>query len=120
LPLRVLAPHIGGRIAFLIGPDSISMTESFTELVSHYQLGALVGAATAGTNGDIAEIAGPSGCTTWFTGRRVTRMDGRQHHLLGIPPTVPASRTLASVEAGRDEVLERGLAYVREPAPKAP
>jgi hypothetical protein len=113
-PLRVLQPHIAGRVAFLIGPRAVSETESGAEMVAHYHLGALVGAATAGTNGDIAEIAGPTGCTSWFTGRRVTKMDGHQHHLVGVQPTIAASRTIAGVAAGRDEVLERALAYVRE------
>lgn len=116
-PLRVLAPHFHGRVAFLIGPDSISETESGAEMVAHYQLGALVGAATAGTNGDIAELVGPSGCSTWFTGRLVTKMNGHQHHLVGVQPTIPASRTLAGIVAGRDEVLDRALAYVRATAP---
>ncbi len=32
--------------------------------------------------------------------------------LLGIQPTIPASRTIAGVIAGR-EILEKALAYVR-------
>jgi len=30
-----------------------------------------------------------------------------------VQPTIPASRTIAGVAAGRDEVLEAALAYVR-------
>jgi hypothetical protein len=44
---------------------------------------------------------------------RVTKHDGTQHHLVGVQPTIPVSRTIAGVIAGRDEVLERALAYVR-------
>jgi hypothetical protein len=44
---------------------------------------------------------------------RVTKHDGTRHHLLGIQPTIPASRTIAGVIAGRDEVFEAALAYVR-------
>jgi len=83
-------------------------------MIEHYRLGAIVGAPTAGTNGDIAQILFPTGCTTNFTGRRVTKPDGSQHHLLGVRPTIPASRTLAGVAAGRDEVLERALAHLRD------
>ena len=110
--LPVLQPHISGRVAFLTGPGAISQAESFMELVEHYHLGQIVGAATAGTNGDIAQIAEPTGCGTTFTGRRVTKLDGSRHHLLGVQPTIPASRTIAGVAAGRDEVLEKALAYV--------
>lgn len=78
-----------------------------------FHLGDLVGAATAGTNGDIAQITAPTGCSTWFTGRRVIHMDGRQSHLYGIQPTVAVASTLAGIAAGRDEVFDRALALVR-------
>lgn len=42
------------------------------------------------------------------------RHDGSQHHLVGILPTVPATRTLAGIRAGRDEMLEVALDVVRE------
>jgi C-terminal processing protease CtpA/Prc len=111
--ISVMQPHIGGRVAFLTGPRAASYSESIMALVEHYRLGAIVGVATTGTNGDIAQIMMPTGCSTFFTGRRVTRPDGTRHHLLGIQPTIPASRTLAGLTAGRDEVLEKGVAYVR-------
>jgi hypothetical protein len=44
---------------------------------------------------------------------RVTKHDGSRQHLIGIQPTIPASRTIAGVIAGRDEVVEKALAYVR-------
>jgi C-terminal processing protease CtpA/Prc len=111
LPVR--EPHIAGRVAFLTGPGAVSYGESLMGFVEHYHLGAIVGSATAGTNGNVVEITAPSGCTTRLTGLRVKRHDGSRHHLIGIQPTIAASRTIAGVAAGRDEVLERGLAYVR-------
>ena len=36
---------------------------------------------------------------------------------LGITPTLPVEPTIAGVEAGRDEQLERALEYVRGPLP---
>jgi hypothetical protein len=111
--LPMLQPHIGGRVAFLIGPSAISYPESILGLVEHYHLGELVGGATAGTNGNVVEVTEPSGCRTRFTGMRVTKHDGSRQHLIGIQPTIPVSRTVAGVIAGRDEVLEKALAYVR-------
>ena len=43
----------------------------------------------------------------------MTKHDGSRQHLIGIQPTIPASRTIAGVIAGRDEILEKALAYVR-------
>jgi peptidase S41-like protein len=113
--MPVLQPHIAARVAFLTGPVAQSYAESIMGLVEYYHLGEIVGSATAGTNGNVAEIAEPSGCVTRFTGMRVTKSDGSRFHLIGIQPTIPASRTIAGVVAGRDEVLERALAYVRTP-----
>lgn len=111
--LPVLQPHISGRVAFLIGPETASYGESVMGLVEQYHLGEMVGAATAGANGNIAQIAEPTGCSSVFTGLRVTRLDGARFHLIGIQPTIPATRTIAGIAAGRDEVLEKALAYVR-------
>ena len=112
-----MLPHIGGRVAVLTGPGAISYAESVMGFVEGDHLGVIVGAATAGTNGNIAEIAEPTGCHTSFTGMRVTRHDGTRSHLIGIEPTVPVEPTVAGVRAGRDEVLEKALELVRGPVP---
>jgi len=44
---------------------------------------------------------------------KVLKHDGSRHHGVGIAPTVPATRTQAGVAAGRDEVLERGVAILK-------
>jgi len=111
--MPVLEPHIAGRIAFLTGPRVYSYGESIMGLVEYYHLGEIVGSTTAGTNGNIAQIAEPTGCSTIFTGLRVTKPDGRRHHLSGVHPTIAVSRTIAGVMAGRDEDLETALAYLR-------
>jgi len=119
LALPVLQPHIAGRVAFLTAPGAASYSESVMGLVEHYHLGEIVGAATAGANGNKAEITEPIGCRTTFTGARITKHDGSRQHLIGVQPTIPPSRTITGVLAGRDEVLEKALAYVRAVAPGA-
>ena len=47
-----------------------------------------------------------------WTGMKVLKHDGSQHHGIGILPAVPISRTVAGVAAGRDEVLERAIELV--------
>lgn len=78
-----------------------------------YHLGPIVGGPSAGANGDIAVLSEPTGCTMQFTGRKVTKLDGSPQYLVGFAPTIPAARTIAGVTTGRDEVLDRALAYVR-------
>ena len=111
--LPALQPHIAGRVAFLTSAITASYGESVMGLVEHYHLGEIVGSATAGANGNFAQISEPTGCSSVFTGLRVTKSDGSRFHLIGIRPTIPVSRTIAGVAAGRDEVLEKALDYVR-------
>jgi C-terminal processing protease CtpA/Prc len=113
LQVQISPPHISGKVAFLTDARAISYAEDVMTFIEYYHLGEIVGATTAGTDGDVAEIRTPTGCGIYFTGRRVTRLDGSQLHLLGVRPTIPVSRSLAGVAAGRDEVLERALAYAR-------
>ena len=58
----------------------------------------------------------PGGNRLVFTGMRVLKHDGSQHHLIGIRPTVPTERTLAGLRAGRDEVLEAALRALGVPS----
>jgi C-terminal processing protease CtpA/Prc len=82
--------------------------------VADHRLGTIVGGTTAGTNGNVASFVTPGGFSVSFTGMRVTRHDGRSpHHLVGVNPDVAVAPTLEGLRAGRDEVLERGLAIAR-------
>lgn len=110
--LPPLQPRIGGKVAFLTGPGAISYGESIMGTVEAYHLGAIVGSTTAGTNGNVNPFTLPGGYNVVFTGMRVLKHDGSQHHLVGIGPTVPVVRTLAAFREGRDEELEAALRVV--------
>lgn len=110
--LAMKRPHIGGKVAFLTDVGAISYAESVMGLVAHHRLGEIVGSPTAGTNGNINTAQLPGDIDVTWTGMRVVRHDGGQHHLLGVQPTIPAAPTLEGVRAGRDEVLEAGLRAV--------
>jgi len=107
-------PHIAGRVVFLTDGGAISYAESVMGYVADRKLGTIVGGNTAGTNGNVAAFLTPGGFNVGFTGMRVTRHDGRSpHHLLGVKPDVAVAPTLQGLRAGRDDVLERGLAIAR-------
>jgi C-terminal processing protease CtpA/Prc len=56
----------------------------------------------------------PGGYRIIWTGMKVLKHDGSQHHLIGIKPTVPVSRTIQGVMAGKDEFLEKAIAIINE------
>lgn len=111
-PLAPTAPRFNARVAFLTGAAAISFGETIMGMVEAYHLGAIVGEATAGTNGNINPFAVPGGLVLNWTGMRVRKHDGTLLHGVGIVPTVPVMPTLAGIRAGRDEALERALQVV--------
>jgi peptidase S41-like protein len=112
--LKPSTPHVSGKVVFLTDGRAISYAESVMGYVADRKLGTIVGSTTAGANGNVAVFTVPGGFSISFTGMRVTGHDGRTpHHLAGIKPDVPVVPTIAGLRAGRDEVLERGVALVR-------
>jgi C-terminal processing protease CtpA/Prc len=106
------APRFTRNIAFITDGSAISYAESVLGTVRGNRLAEIVGAPTAGANGNITTFRLPGGYRIVWTGMRVTNQDGSQHHLVGVAPTIPASRTVAGVQAGRDELLEKALQVV--------
>ena len=111
-PSAPASPRVEGRVAFLTDARAISYAESLLGIVDHYDLGTIVGAPTAGANGDVNPFSVPGGHQVFWTGLRVRQHDGSTLHGVGIHPDVSAQRTLVGVRAGRDEVLERALDWI--------
>ena len=100
------SPRLTPNVAFITDKQAISASETLLGIVEHYKLGEIVGESTAGTNGDVNPFTVPCGFTIAWTGLRVLKHDGSQHHGVGIQPTIPVSRTIEGIAAGRDELLE--------------
>ena len=105
-------PRLTSNIAYIISGRAISYAETWMGVVEHYQLAEIVGQPTAGTNGNVNPFSVPSGYRISWTGMKVLKHDGSQHHGIGILPTIPFERTLEGVRQGRDELLERAVAAV--------
>jgi C-terminal processing protease CtpA/Prc len=109
-----VAPRLAGRIAFLTDGRVLSSAETLMGTVEAEHLGAIVGGATAGTNGGMNPFDVAGGHTLRWTGMDIRKKDGSPHHGVGIKPTIPVSRTLAGAIAGRDELLEKGIEVVSQ------
>jgi C-terminal processing protease CtpA/Prc len=110
--LMPTTPRLRARVAFIADARAISYAESILGIIEAYRLADIVGQATAGTNGNVNAFSLPGGYRISFTGMRVLKHDGSQHHGTGIRPTVPASRSIQGVRDGRDELLECAISVV--------
>jgi C-terminal processing protease CtpA/Prc len=113
-PVPPEKPYFNARRVFLTDGRAISYAETVMGIVEAFKLGEIVGGPTAGTNGNVNPFRLPGGYTIPWTGMKVLKHDGSQHHGIGILPTVAAARTRKGVAAGRDEILLRGLEVVRK------
>jgi len=111
--LKPAEPRFKAPRVFLTDGRAISYAETVMGIVEFYKLGAIVGGPTAGTNGNVNPFKLPGGYTLSWTGMKVLKHDGSQHHGIGIVPTHPAGRTRKGVAEGKDEILQRGLEVVK-------
>ena len=107
-------PRLNVPIVFLQDVRAISYFETLMGIVENYKLGTIVGENSAGTNGNVTFFSLPGGYRIRFTGLRVLKHDGSQHHGIGIPPNVEVHRTIAGVADGRDEILERAIQFLQQ------
>jgi C-terminal processing protease CtpA/Prc len=111
--LQPAKPRFTAPLVFLTDGRAISYAETVMGIVENYKLGGIVGGPTAGTNGNVNPFKLPGGFTLTWTGMKVLKHDGSQHHGIGIRPTVPVSRTRKGVAEGKDEILLRGVEVVK-------
>ncbi|MBK8233246.1 MAG: hypothetical protein IPK72_22395 [Candidatus Eisenbacteria bacterium] len=107
------APRITAPTVFLTDAQAISRAETYLSIVRHAGIGKILGAPTAGTNGNILPFTLPGGLRVTITGMKVRTQDGAPFHGIGIEPDIAVAPTSAGIQSGRDEVLEAGIAELR-------
>ena len=107
--LKPAEPHINANIIFIIDGRAISYAESYMGFIEGYKLATIIGQPTAGTNGNINPFSLPGNYSLSWTGMKVTKHDGSQHHGVGIIPNIYVTKTIQGVKEGRDEFLEKAI-----------
>ncbi len=108
-------PHLGDKkIVFIISGRTISWGESIMGYIDGYKLGVIIGQPSAGTNGNINRFALAGGYTIFFTGMKVVKHNGSQHHGIGIIPDVYVEKTIKGIIEGRDEFLEKAIEIAKK------
>ena len=106
-------PKIRTKIVFINDPSVVSSGESYMGIFENYKLAEFVGEPTAGCNGNANFIPLLGGFEIMFTGMKVLKHDGSQHHLVGIKPTYPVQRTIKAIKEGKDEYLEKAIEVIK-------
>ncbi len=108
-------PRLTAPVVFLSDGGTFSYGETLMSIVAHYDLGEIVGTATAGTNGNVNYFVTPGTYMIAWTGMKVLNHDGSQHHGIGILPTHWVTPTLQGVREQRDELLEYAVHLLSQP-----
>ena len=111
--LPPLTPYISAPKIFLTDGRAISYAESCMGIVEAFKLGEIVGTPTAGTNGNVNPFKLPGDYRVSWTGMKVLKHDGSQHHGVGIQPTIRLERTIQGIREGRDEQLDKALELLK-------
>lgn len=104
-----------GKVVMLINEDAISQSEHtclFVEAATDSHV-TFIGTATNGANGDVTSVGLTGGVFVRFTGHDVRHGDGRQLQRVGIQPHIKVAPTIAGIRAGKDEVLDKAIEYLR-------
>lgn len=102
-----------GKTVMLIDERTISQAEHTGLFFESANGTKFIGSHTAGANGDVTNFSVPGGIRIGFTGQSVRHADGRQLQRIGLVPDIEVKPTIAGVRAGKDEVLEKAIEFVK-------
>jgi C-terminal processing protease CtpA/Prc len=107
-------PRYKGKTVMLIDERAISQSEHSGLFYRAANGTKFIGSPTTGANGDVTFFTAPGGIRINFSGHDVRWPDGKQLQRAGLTPDVEVHPTIAGIRAGRDEVLERAIVYVKD------
>lgn len=111
--LKPAKPRYEGRVAVLV--DEVTQSSAEFHAMAFRAAGARVfGSTTAGADGNVSRIPLPGGTRSMISGIGVFYPDRTPTQQIGIVPDVEVIPTVAGIAAGRDEVLDAALEWIRE------
>jgi C-terminal processing protease CtpA/Prc len=113
LDLRPTVARYEGTTVMLIDERTQSQAEYTGQLFRTVHGTRFIGSPTTGANGDGSNFGVPGGLRVGMSGAGVRNPDGSPLQRVGLQPDVLVRPTIAGIRAGRDEVLERAIAYLK-------
>ncbi|WP_116126626.1 S41 family peptidase [Lewinella sp. IMCC34183] len=113
--------EVSGSVDTYSGPVVVLVSE-VTQSAGEFEAMALraggratvIGRRTAGADGNVSRITVPGGLETFISGVGIYYPDRSPTQRVGIVPDIEVPLTVAAIRAGRDEVLERALTFLRQ------
>ena len=98
-----------GKVVVIVNEGTQSRGEFTAMAIQATSDAVLVGSQTAGADGEIIYVDLPGDFSARFTGNGVFYPDKRQTQRIGIVPDIEVHPTLAGIQAGKDELLEKAI-----------
>jgi C-terminal processing protease CtpA/Prc len=105
-------PRYKGKTVMLIDERAMSQAEHSGLFYRAANGTVFIGSPTQGVDGDTTSFTAPGGIRISFSGQDIRWPDGRQLQRVGLIPDIEVRPTIAGIQAGRDEILERAMAYI--------
>jgi C-terminal processing protease CtpA/Prc len=106
-------PRYTGKTVMLIDERAVSQSEHSGLFYRAANGTKFIGSPTTGANGDVTYFIAPGNVRIGFSGHDVRWPDGRQLQRIGLVPDIEVHATIEGIRAGRDEILDRALAYLQ-------
>ena len=103
-----------GLVIILVNEQTQSSAEYTAMALRTAPRVVVMGSQTAGADGDISYVPFPGGFYSPFSGLGIFYPDGRETQGIGIVPDIFVYPTQQGIAAGKDEVLEKAKAYIRD------
>ncbi|AYZ13929.1 peptidase S41 [Chryseobacterium arthrosphaerae] len=107
------AEHYKGKIAILINETTQSSAEYHTMAFRTAPNSKVFGSTTAGADGNVSRILLPGNISTMISGIGIYYPDGTETQRIGIVPDIEIKPTVEGIKNGKDEVLDKALAWIK-------
>ena len=101
-----------GRVVMLIDERTQSHAEFTTMALQTAPDATIIGSQTAGADGNVSYLYLPGYIYTYFTGIGIYYPDGFPTQRIGIVPDITVRPTVAGIQQGRDEVLQKAIDFI--------
>ena len=106
-------PRYKGKVIMLCNQQTQSQAEYTIMMFQGATAVTVIGSQTAGADGNVTDVVMPGGYTAFFSGSAAIYPDSTGTQRSGIKIDIQAKPTLAGLKAGKDEVMERALQFIK-------